>query len=342
MEAVVFEGKTLSLKYQKDYPIPEIINDDDVIVKIEYSGVCGTDLHIIQGEFPASKERPLPLGHESSGVVHAVGKKSHFKVGQKVVIDPNSPCGNCDYCRTGNYHYCLTGGINSTIGIWRDGGWAQYCRAPQSQVFLLPDGISTEQAGLTEPYSCVAHGFDRASPLKVGQKILIVGAGIIGNLWVTTLHHHGHRDVTVSEMNKTRLDIVKRLDTGFRLITPDVLGKEKVLYDVIIDCTGVGKVMEINMNYLNPGGKYVLFGCCPPTHRASVVPFDIYDKELTVIGVKINPFTFPNAIAWIKAMGERYLDYHKLGVKTYSLSEYESAIADLKAGSVAKAIFKIN
>ncbi|CAH1642242.1 unnamed protein product [Spodoptera littoralis] len=342
MEAVVFDGSKLNLYYQKDYPLPKLINDDDVIVKVHYSGICGTDLHIIQGEFPASKSRPLPLGHESSGVIHEVGKNSIFKVGQKVVIDPNTSCSLCDFCRKGNYQYCLTAGINSTIGIWKDGGWAQYVRVPQSQVFALPDGITTEQAGLCEPYSCVSHGFDRASPLKVGEKILILGAGIIGNLWITTLHHHGHREVTVSEMNLTRLDIVKRLDTGFRLVTPDVLANEKITYDVIIDCTGVGKVMEISFNYLKEGGKYVLFGCCPPTHTTSLNPFDIYNKELTIIGVKINPFSFPSAISWLKAMGSRYLDYHKLGVKTYKLSEYKEALEDLKKGSVAKAVFKIN
>ncbi|KAF9794084.1 hypothetical protein SFRURICE_013549 [Spodoptera frugiperda] len=310
MEAVVFDGSALNLYYQKDYPLPKLINDDDVIVKVHYSGICGTDLHIIQGEFPAIKSRPIPLGHESSGVIHEVGKNSIFKVGQKVVIDPNTSCSLCDFCRKGNYQYCLTAGINSTIGIWKDGGWAQYVRVPQSQVFALPDGITTEQAGLCEPYSCVSHGFDRASPLKVGEKILILGAGII--------------------------------DTGFRLVTPDVLANEKTTYDVIIDCTGVGKVMEISFNYLKEGGKYVLFGCCPPTHTTSLNPFDIYNKELTIIGVKINPFSFPSAISWLKAMGSRYLDYHKLGVKTYKLSEYKEAMEDLKKGSVAKAVFKIN
>ncbi|XP_072948672.1 uncharacterized protein [Epargyreus clarus] len=342
MQAVVFDGKALSLKYDDKYPMPVISKDDDVIVKVAYSGVCGTDLHIIQGEFPASKERPLPLGHEFSGVVHAVGKKSVFKVGQKVVVDPNRACNLCNFCRDGNYQYCLTAGINSTIGIWRNGGWAQYVLCPQDQVYALPDGITTEQAGLCEPYSCVSHGFDRASPLSIGSKILVVGAGIIGNLWVTTLHHQGHRDVTVSEMNKTRLEIVKKLETGYRLVTPDVLDKEKQLYDVIIDCTGVGKVMEISFNYLKHGGKYVLFGCCPPTHQASLNPFQIYDKELTIIGVKINPFSFPKAIGWLKAMGDRYLDYNKLGVKTYSLAEYQNALNDLKAGNIAKAIFKID
>ncbi|XP_059057766.1 D-altritol 5-dehydrogenase-like [Achroia grisella] len=342
MEAVVFDGKSLTLKYENKFPIPKLVNDTDVIVKVAYSGVCGTDLHIIQGEFPASKERPLPLGHEFSGEIYEAGKASIFKKGQKVVVDPNRACGLCEFCRGANYQYCLTAGINSTIGIWRNGGWAQYVLAPQDQVFALPSGITLEQAGLCEPYSCVSHGFDRAAPLSVGQKILIVGAGIIGNLWVTTLHHHGHRDVTVSEMNKSRLEIVKRLETGYRLVTPDVLASETIQYDVIIDCTGVGKVMEISFNYLTPGGKYVLFGCCPPAHQASVNPFQIYNKELTLIGVKINPFSFPKAIGWLNAMGGRYLDYHKLGVKTYALSQYQNALDDLKVGNIAKAVFKIN
>ncbi|KAM3955662.1 uncharacterized protein ACR2FA_010420 [Aphomia sociella] len=269
MEAVVFDGKALTLKYHNKYPIPKVVNDTDVIVKVAYSGVCGTDLHIIQGEFPALKERPLTLGHEFSGVVYEAGKASIFKKGQKVVVDPNRACNLCDFCRSSNYQYCVGESNKCNIGIWRDGGWAQYVLAPQDQVFALPDGITLEQAGLCEPYSCVSHGFDRASPLSVGQKILIVGAGIIGNLWVTALHHQGHRDVTVSEMNKSRLEIVRRLETGYRLVTPDVLSSEKREYDVIIDCTGVGKVMEISFNYLKPGGKYVLFGCCPPTHQAS-------------------------------------------------------------------------
>ncbi|KAI5640100.1 alcohol dehydrogenase groES-like domain-containing protein [Phthorimaea operculella] len=339
MEAVVFDGKTLTLKYEKNYPIPKVVNDDDVIVKVEYAGVCGTDLHI--GEFPATKEHPVALGHEFVGIVHDVGKKSIFKKGQRVVVDPNCACNLCEFCRVGNYHYCLTAGINSTIGIWKDGGWAQYCRCPQAQVFACPESVTAEQAALCEPFSCVSHGFDRASPLFIGQKILIVGAGIIGNLWVSTLHLHGHRDVTVSEMNKTRLDIVKKLDTGYRLITPDILEKEKKLYDVIIDCTGVGKVMEINFNYLNHGGKYVVFGCCPPTHTAVVNPYQIYDKELTIIGVKINPFSFPKSIGMLTAMGDRYVNYDKLGVKVFRLSEYEQAIAELKKGTVAKAMFKI-
>ncbi|CAG9135085.1 unnamed protein product [Plutella xylostella] len=403
MEALVFDLKTKVLKHEKKHPMPEIVKDDDVIVKVAYSGVCGTDLHIMAGEFPARSDRPFTLGHEFSGVVHAVGPASAFRAGQKVVVDPNRPCNLCNHCRRSKYQFCsaranigvwVDGGwagsvqliiliissilkLSSTtiiapasvqssspcnlcnhcrrskyqfcsaranIGVWVDGGWAQYCVVSSLHVFLLPDGVSLAQGGLCEPYSCVSHGFDIISPITVGQKILICGAGIIGNLWITTLHHQGHRNITVSEMNTKRLEIVKNLQTGYRLVTPDVLEKEKneVLYDVIIDCTGVGKVMEISFEYLNYGGKYVVFGCCPPTHQANINVFKIYEKELTIHGVKVNPFSFPNAIGWLSAMGDRYLNFEKLGVKVYALSDYQAAFNDLKAGVISKAMLKID
>ncbi|CAB3257429.1 unnamed protein product [Arctia plantaginis] len=367
MEALVFDPQSLSLKYHKYYPIPEISNDDEVIVRVDHTGVCGTDLHIIQGDFPVRNDRPFPLGHEFSGYIHAVGKNSTFKLGQRVAIDPNSGCQLCDCCRSGKYQHCLTAGLNSYIGIFKDGGWAKYCKVLQQQVYALPDGITNKQACFAEPLSCVAHSFNRAGPLKVGEKILIIGAGIIGNLFASALYYQGHRNVTVSEKIEKRLDIFRRMSTGFRLINPDILEQEKMLYDVIIDCTG-GNTHE-SLDPPEPRKKCyvrleptILHGVLPqvilfrgvrePGSQGLRTPVDldrlmssinlyqIFDKELTIIGVKTNSFSFPTAIEWIKVMGERYLEYHKLGVKTYWLSEYETALADLKTGRVAKIIFK--
>ncbi|KAG7295696.1 hypothetical protein JYU34_021984 [Plutella xylostella] len=100
--------------------------------------------------------------------------------------------------------------------------------------------------------------------------------------------------------------------------------------------------MEISFEYLNYGGKYVVFGCCPPTHQAKINVFKIYEKELTIHGVKVNPFSFPNAIGWLSAMGDRYLNFEKLGVKVYALSDYQAAFNDLKAGVISKAMLKID
>ncbi|XP_063376533.1 D-altritol 5-dehydrogenase-like [Cydia fagiglandana] len=338
MQAIVFNGKTKEVKYVRNHPMPKIVEDNQVIVKVAYSGICGTDLHIIQGEFPVRQEPALTLGHEFSGVVHEAGKLAFLKKGQRVVVDPNSQCLLCEYCRKGRYQFCAA---KKNIGLWVDGGWAQYVVVPQEHVYPIPDEVTLEQASLCEPYSCVAHGFDRVSPVSVADRVLVLGAGIIGNLWLTTLHLHGHRNVTVSEVNKARLDIVRNLNLGFKLITPDVLESEKSQYDVIIDCTGVPRVLETSFDLVKPGGKYVVFGCAPQGKKASITPYDIFDKGLTVIGVKVNQFTFPTSIGWLKTMGDRYLDYKKLGIKTYSLEQYEQAFVDLKSGSISKAMFKI-
>lgn len=345
MEAVQFNpvSKTLSLE---KLPIPSELNKDEVLVKVAYAGVCGTDLHVIQGEFPC-KDTPVVLGHEFSGAVIAVGSEvKHVKVGDKVAVDPNSGCNVCDHCSGGNYHYCETGGINSTVGIYCNGGWAQYCKAPSSQVYKLPDNISVEQGALTEPLSCVSHGWDRIVPIPVGNKILIQGAGIIGNLWACVLHLQGHRKVVISEPQEARRNLLAKLDTGYDIINPVELKKRKETdpsygFDLIIDCSGFGPAIEYCLQLLNCGGKLCIFGVAPPETKISISPYHLYKQEISIIAVNINPFSFPKAIGLIESLGTRYLDYMKLGVKTYSLQQYNEAIQELKKGSIAKAIFKI-
>ncbi|RZC35825.1 D-arabinitol dehydrogenase 1 [Asbolus verrucosus] len=303
---------------------------DGVLVKVAYSGICGTDLHIIQGEFPCNPNNTFTLGHEFSGTVVEVGQNvTNFKPGDKVSVDPNNGCKCCKFCHSGNPHFCKTGGINNTIGIYRDGGWANYALCPEEQ-----------------PISCLAHGWDIVSPIHVGEKILVTGAGIIGNLWVCALHLQGHRNVTVSEPNTARLEMLKNLDTGFTLLTPDQLVKNQqadpnYLFDVAIDCSGYPPAVEHAISLLNSGGKLCIFGVAPPHGRISIAPFDIYMKEMKIFGVNINPFSFPKSLGLLEAMGDRYLNYDNLGIKTFTLSQYQEAIDCLKKGTIAKAVFKL-
>jgi len=269
-----------------------------------------------------------------------------FKKGDHVSVDPNSGCRCCHFCHSGQPHFCKAGGINNTIGIFQDGGWANYAKAPVNQVHKLPDTISPEQAALTEPVSCISHGYDIISPITVGQRILITGAGIIGSLWVCNLHLQGHRRVTVSEPNTTRLEMLKKLNTGYDLLTPDQLRQKAAsdpdyLFDVVIDCSGFPPAIEQAVPLLNSGAKLVCFGVCPPHGRISISPFEIYAKELKIIGVNINPFSFPKSIGLLEAMGDRYLKYDNLGIKTFALNQYKEAIEALKKGSIAKAMFKL-
>ncbi|XP_028127953.1 D-altritol 5-dehydrogenase [Diabrotica virgifera virgifera] len=346
MEALRFTSKIKKLELV-NVPIPKITQPNQVLIKVAYSGICGTDLHIIGGEFPCNDAETFTLGHEFSGTVVETGASVNtFKKGDKVSVDPNSGCLCCDHCHSGNPHYCSIGGISNTIGIFRNGGWANYCVAPVDQVHKLSDSITLEQAALAEPLSCLAHGWDIISPVTVGQKILITGAGIIGNLWVCNLHLQGHKNVTVSEPNLARLDMIKKLNTGYNLITPDQLKKNQqadpnYLFDLVIDCSGYAPAVEHAISLLRRGGKLCIFGVAPPHAEIKIKPFEIYMKELKIYGVLVNPFSFPKSLGLLEAMGDRYLNYEKIGIKTFALKDYDEAITLLKKGTIAKAVFKL-
>lgn len=338
MEFLSFDVKKKQLTLERaEVPKPAA---NEVRVRVAYAGVCGTDLHILEGSFPCKPEGALTLGHEFSGVVDAVGSAvTCFKVGQKVAVDPNSGCDKCDYCHNGKYHFCSAGGINNTIGIYRNGGWATHAVVPETQVHLVPDGVEMHHAALTEPLSCMAHGWDLINPVNVGSKVLVIGAGIIGLLWACLLHLHGLRKtVTVSEPQEKRKGMVSGLGLDYDVKTPKELEQG---FDLVVDCSGSAPAMEASLSLLRRGGRLCVFGVANPNTKISVSPFEVYMKELNIIGVNINPFTFPKGIALVQAMSDKYLCFDKLGIKVYKLSEYREALGALKRGDISKAVFKM-
>ncbi|XP_025835585.1 D-arabinitol dehydrogenase 1-like [Agrilus planipennis] len=345
MQALEFDSKKKVLNITKKN-IPEITDSHQVLVKVAYSGICGTDIHIIAGEFPCKDDSPVTMGHEFSGTVVKTGSDvTHVKVGDKVAVDPNNGCNVCYFCHSGSPHFCKIGGINNAVGIWRHGGWADYALVPDILVHLLPPTVSLKQGALSEPMSCVAHGWDRIAPVTVGQKILITGAGIIGNLWVIVLHLQGHRRVVVSEPNAQRRKIIEHLETGYECVAPEVLQERtkkdpNYLFDVIIDCSGSPAAIQSGFGLLNYGGKFCLFGVAPPHATVSISPFQLYAKEVTLYPVLVNPLTFPKSLGLLEALGDRYIDYEKLGIKTFKLSQYKEALDELAKGKIGKAVFE--
>ncbi|XP_031827643.1 D-altritol 5-dehydrogenase [Nomia melanderi] len=338
MEYLSFNAKSKTLTLEKTV-IPEP-KPDEVRIKVAYSGVCGTDLHILDGEFPCKTDGPLTLGHEFSGTVDAIGSQiTCFKVGQKVVVDPNSGCNKCDYCHGGSYHFCSAGGLNTTIGIYRNGGWATHVLVPETQVYALPDDVELHHAALTEPLSCMAHGWDKINPVNIGLNVLVIGAGIIGLLWACLLHIQGLRKtVTVSEPQEKRRNMVSKLDLNYEVRSPDKL---KEGYDLIVDCSGSIPAMEAAVPLLNRGGRLCIFGVAKPNAKLTIEPYEVYKKELNIVGVNINPFSFVKGLALLRAMADRYLDYNKLGIRVFSLSEYREALDALRKGDISKAMFKL-
>lgn len=292
------------------------------------------------GSFPCKKDEPLILGHEFVGTIDKLGSEVViFKIGQRVAVDPNSGCNKCDHCHNANYHFCRAGGINNTIGIFRDGGWATHVVVPESQVYLLSDDIDMRQAVLSEPLSCMAHGWDKLNPVNIGSKVLVIGAGIIGLLWACLLHVHGLRKtVTISEPQQKRKEIATNLGLNYQVKSPTEVKGE---FDIAVDCSGYAPAIEAAIPLLGSGGRLCIFGVASPQAKVAFEPFQIYKKELTIVGVNINPYSFTKGLALLQSLSEGYLDFNKLGIKIFSLSQYKEALDTLKKGEISKAVFKL-
>ena len=125
-----------------------------------------------------------------------------------------SGCKHCKFCLDGNYHFCQNGSLRTTIGIGRNGSFARFCVVPMEQVYLIPDSVTLEQGALCEPLSCILRGWDRLqknNAPRENSKILLLGTGIIGNLWMCLLHYNGFRNVTVCELSEIRRNISAQL-----------------------------------------------------------------------------------------------------------------------------------
>ena len=160
-------------------PIPEITKPDDVLVKVDGCGICGSDVAILAGLHPVVPN--VVIGHEFIGRVEAVGEGvTHVKVGQRVAVAPNLVCGVCPYCRLGMPNHCLNW---TCIGVHMNGGFAEYTLAPASAVLPISPDLPLEEAVFIEPLSCVYAGTSRIK-IQPGETAVVLGAGPIGLIFV--------------------------------------------------------------------------------------------------------------------------------------------------------------
>jgi D-arabinitol dehydrogenase (NADP+) len=284
----------------RDAPDPEP-GPGDVLIRVRACGICGTDHHIYDGDFGG----PFPLigGHELAGEVVAVGSETlgDVKVGQRVAVSPNVSCGSCFYCRRGQVNHCLRW---SAIGVTRDGGFADYVVAPEANVYPVSD-LDYELAAFIEPVSCVVYGVKRLR-IPVGANALVYGAGPIGLMMLQLVARGGASEVTVVDLKQDKLDLARRLgaseavfadaaaDDALREISP--LG-----FDVVVDCTGVPSVVEHMFTHVRNEGKLLFFGVNPTEARIDLSPYDVYRKDLEIIGSFALRYTFHDALALIQS-----------------------------------------
>jgi NADPH2:quinone reductase len=253
--------------------------DDEVAVAVELCGICGTDIHVLDGDYPAVRYPVVP-GHEFSGTVAGLGRRVRgLSVGDHVAVDPMVFCGGCVQCRRGATNLCLNGG---GLGTTSDGALAELVAVKASQCERVPPGIPGAWAPLIEPLSCVVHAMDRIGPV-LGERVLVVGAGAAGLLLIGTLAAAG-AVVDVLERNSDRRALAPAFRAASVACSVDELELAATGWDLVVDASGSTDGVALGLSHLRRGGRLCIFGVASPNARVELSPFDVFSRELTIIG----------------------------------------------------------
>jgi len=272
MECVVIKQPREILFTEKEIPIPK---DDEVLIKVMASGICGTDVHIYRGEYLG--DYPVIPGHDFSGEVATLGNRvKRFKVGDRVAVEPNIACDNCEACLNNRQNFCENW---QAVGVTLPGGMEQYVTAPEKAVFDIGN-LPYDQAAFVEPLSCVIHGIERTH-IELADKVAILGAGPIGDLKLQMARIQGAAQVTMLESNPGRAELARQL--GADLVAEKMEDLKPDGYDVVIDATGALPVMSRSINFARKGGTVLLFGVPPSGKNVVFDAFKIFQKGLTLL-----------------------------------------------------------
>jgi L-iditol 2-dehydrogenase len=317
-------------------PVP---GPDDLLVRVEACGICGTDRHLLHGEFPSTP--PVTLGHEFCGIIEALGADvTGFRLGARITGDPNISCGRCPQCQAGRVNLCRN---LKAIGISRDGGFADYVIVPQKQAFEIPLDLPATHGAFCEPLACCLHGVDLAE-IKTGSSVVVLGGGVIGLLTVQLARLAGATTVILSTRQQAKRKLAEELgatasvDPSAGDIIEQIAGAGGLVpggVDVVIECAGVAETVGQSTQLAKAGGTVVILGVMAQGDKVRIEPFDILFRELRVLGSFINPFTHRRA-ADLVAAGT--INVEKLISRTVTLDEAPEVIGSPPAAGEVKVL----
>ncbi len=294
MRAVVFPRIGEMQITQVPTPSP---GPGEVLVRVEASGLCGTDKHIFSGKYAATY--PLIPGHEYAGTVVELGPGvAELQVGDLVSADPNITCGKCPYCRRGKDHLCVN---LQALGVTRAGGFAEFSVVPVTHAYRLPAGMTAEEGALIEPLACALRGRQRGG-VQPGDTVMILGGGTMGGLLMQLARGAGAAKVVVAEPIELRRQTLASLgaDVTFDPRAQDSLEAVRAVdpegADVVYEAAGHAETAQLALSLAKKGGTVVFFGCVEPEYDIRVNPALINERELTICGSFNNPFTHAAAV----------------------------------------------
>ena len=262
-----------------------VSTNGSVVIDIKKAGICGSDIH----NWDLGKPEGLVMGHEFSGVVTDPGARSDLKIGDRVTALPISPCRNCPACESGNYQYCpQTWTYAVGLSLDNPGAYAPKCSIRPDMVVKVPDSITDNEVAMIEPAAVALHAIHLAD-LEVGHKVLVIGAGIIGDLCALFAKLNGASYVAISETNAKRGEKSVKLNCADEWFdAKDETFMQKVLtecpygYDVVIDCSGNSAAVTTALATVKPNGCVVLVGVA--TENISIPSALLVTRELKVYG----------------------------------------------------------
>jgi L-iditol 2-dehydrogenase len=308
---------------ERDIPQPK---DDEVLVKLEYVGVCGSDLHYYEngriGDFVVNF--PFILGHESGGVVAEVGSRvKHLKTGDRVALEPGKTCGRCEFCKTGRYNLCPDVIFFATPPV--DGVFQEYAAHEADLCFKLPDKVSTMEGALIEP---LAVGFHAAitGGARLGQTALVIGSGCIGLVSMLALKALGVSRVFVSDVVNKRLEKAKALGAAAIINAaendlPKTI-KESGGVDLVIETSGSEIAAGQGIGALKKGGTMVFVGYSK-TGMMNLPIGQALDKELTMKTIFRYRHIYPLAI---DAVAQGKVDIKNIVTNAFDFADIQNAM----------------
>lgn len=250
----------------------------EVVVDVAACGLCGTDLHILQGEFAPTL--PIVPGHEFAGEVVGIGSEvTEVAVGDKVAVDPSLHCHECRYCRIGRGNLCDRW---NAIGVSVPGGAAEFAVAPVANCVRLPEHVDVADAALIEPLSCAVRGYDVLGS-RLGNEVLIYGSGTMGLMMLELAKRTGAASVDVLDVNPERLATAKLLGCSRAAASADELDQPRG-WDVVIDATGNQAAIQDGLGRVAKAGTFLQFGVSDYATKAVIEPYKIYNQEITITG----------------------------------------------------------
>jgi 2-desacetyl-2-hydroxyethyl bacteriochlorophyllide A dehydrogenase len=317
---VVCEPGSMSVETVPD-PSP---GPGDVVVEVHSCGVCGTDLHVLDGAYPVTRF-PIVPGHEFAGTVVARGKDvTSVEVGAFVAVDPVVACGHCLRCREGWTNLCENWRGH---GVALDGGFAEFAVVRADRAQLVDPAIPREWAPLIEPLSCAIHALDRMGEVRPGQSVLIIGSGPTG-LMLTSLLSRSGGIVDSVERVPERRDLAPAF--GARRTAADVGELDQPGgWDLVVEATGSTSGVETALSVVRPAGRVHIFGVAHPDARAQFSPYEFFDRELTMTGSQSLRLTFGRAM---QVMAAGFLDGSALITDTVSLEDVATAFENVRHG----------